>query len=140
MQDYLRVGSDGHYYQRRDYNSNENLAKKGGFGTVRFAKDLTNDNMFAIKCNNSDSDSIIDSIDTEARLLSRLGPHENVIQMYGAVLDCEEHAFLPNRMYKLMMELAERKWGYVCTNMVDLGVGGRDRWPRVWNSLHPISI
>ncbi len=107
-QDYLTIGEDGHYYQLRDYNASDNLGC-GGFGTVRLAEDLASKHLFAIKCNNKDEDSIIESIETEARLLSRLGPHVNVIQMYGAVLDCEEHAFVPARVYKLMMELSERK-------------------------------
>ena len=47
----------------------------------------------------------------EASLLSKLGEHDNVIQMYGAVLDEQESDFQPPRVYKMMMELAERESG-----------------------------
>ena len=108
-QDYLTVGSDGHYYQCRDYNAFDNLTKSGGFGTIRFAKDLTTEHHFAIKCNNKDDDNFVESMETEAKMLARLRHHENVIQMFGAVVDNEQSEFHPTRMYKLMMELAERK-------------------------------
>ena len=111
-QDFLTVGSDGHYYQFRDYNANDNMILDGSIGSVRFAEDLSSNHLFAIKCNKRDDDSIIELIETEARLLSRLGPHTNVIQMYGAVLDCQEHEFLPTRIFKLFMELSQRKLYY----------------------------
>lgn len=112
-QDYLTIGPDGHYYQLRDYNANDNEIT-GGFGTVRFAEDLATKHLFAIKCNNRDDDSLIEAMETEARLLSKLGPHINLIRMYGAVLDREENKFSPTRMYKLMMELSQRKCTLSC--------------------------
>ena len=45
----------------------------------------------------------------EVSLLSKLGEHDNVIQMYGAVLDEQESDFQPPRVYKMMMELAEHE-------------------------------
>ena len=91
--------------------------------TVRLAKDLTNHNLFIIKCNSNDSDSI-DSIDTEAHLLSQLGPHKNIIQMYGAVLDIQKHTSLPNKIYKLMMELAECKHNYSISDLATSNLYG----------------
>ena len=42
-------------------------------------------------------------------MLSRIGMHTNVIQMYAAVIDVEESECYPTTTCKLMIELAERK-------------------------------
>lgn len=102
------MGSDSHYYQRRDYNANDTPLGVGGFGSIIYCRDLTSNQLFAVKRNNRPDESSIDSIHTEASLLSRLGLHSNVIQMYGAVIDEQESEFQPTKVYKLMMELAER--------------------------------
>ena len=47
----------------------------------------------------------------EASLLSKLGEHDNVIQMYGTVLGEQESEFQPLRVYKMMMELTECEIG-----------------------------
>ncbi len=83
--------------------------KSGGFGSIRCGTDLTSKYLFAIKTNNKDEESIIESIRTEARMLQRL-VHVNIIQMYGAVMDKEKSGYYhPTSRCKLMMELAERK-------------------------------
>lgn len=107
------MGPDEHYFQRRDYNATDTPNARGGFGSIHFCTDLTTKQMFAMKHNSKDEDAHIDSIHTEASLLSRLGEHDHVIQMYGAVLDKQEFEFQPPRVYKMMMELAEREftWG-----------------------------
>ena len=104
------MGSDSHYYQNRDYNAAD-VSASGGFGTVHFCTDLTTKQMFAMKHNSKDNPMQINSMHTEASLLSRLGEHDHVIQMYGAVLDEQQCAFQPPKVYKMMMELAERECG-----------------------------
>lgn len=75
--------------------------------------------MFAMKHNSKDEAGHIESIHTEASLLSKLGEHNNVIQMYGAVLDEQESEFQPPRVYKMMMELAEREWWVVGLKLIE---------------------
>lgn len=110
-QDYLTIGPDNHYFKDRDYmyNADDNFIEKGSFSIVASAEDLASNHLFAIKYNSVDDKTITESIETEARMLARLGPHANVIQMYGAVIDYQESELHPTRIYKLMMELAERK-------------------------------
>ena len=105
----LSVGPDSHYYQRRDYNASDVPLGSGGFGSILYCKDLTSNQLFAVKHNIRADESVIESIHTEACLLSKLGLHNNVIQMYGAVIDEQDSDFQPTKVYKLMMELAERK-------------------------------
>ena len=109
MQDYLTIGKDYHYYWHRDYNARNIPLAEGAFGAIYPAEDLTSKHLFAIRQNNRDEEDIITSISREAVMLAHLGPHSNVIQMYGAVLDTQELLFHPTRICKLMMELAERK-------------------------------
>ena len=80
---------------------------------MRPATDLSNEHLFAIKCNIKEDEAFIQSMETEARMLARLGPHVNVVHMFGAVVDVLESSFHPTRMYKLLMELAERKFASV---------------------------
>jgi serine/threonine protein kinase len=76
----------------------------GTFAAVKIGRDVSNSHLFAIKYNNSDDESVIEAIESEARLLARMGTHSNVIKMYGAVLDHQKHEFLPAVVYKVMLE------------------------------------
>ena len=106
-QDYLTLSQDGHYHQDRDYNVNK-FTTCGGFGTViRIAKDLATHHLFAIKYSVVGDQVSVNAVKSEASILSQLSLHENVIRMYGAVMDVSDHQ--DTKIYKLMMELSERK-------------------------------
>ena len=65
--------------------------------------------IFVVKSNKSNDDTMINSLKAESDILARIPQHNNITTFLGAVIEEEVSEDGPLRNCRLMMELAERK-------------------------------
>ena len=77
---------------------------------VLACQDVRLQTVFAMKSNNQCTKEKVMSMKRECDMLHDIGDHEHITQFLGAVMDDEIAACnLPQRVLKMMMELADSK-------------------------------